>query len=202
MRFAPARYDGELFCGTNYRMSELEAAVDVVQLAKTPDHRRALPRGQAEHSGQAAHLPRDHAADDSTTWRARVGYLLRFFPQTQGAGAQDRGRAQGRGPRCRHAPRGRRRPTGTWLGHMFPITGQRGPTAENCPFACPIYRERGGQVEYKRGDWPVAEDLFERVVSVPLNQWYTPEDCQIIADTLNTVFARYCTADEGATRWL
>ena len=33
-RFAPPRYKGELFCGTNYRMSELEAAVDVVQLRK------------------------------------------------------------------------------------------------------------------------------------------------------------------------
>ena len=33
-RFAPPRYPGELFSGTNYRMSELEAAVDVVQLGK------------------------------------------------------------------------------------------------------------------------------------------------------------------------
>ncbi|HUW61505.1 MAG TPA: aminotransferase class V-fold PLP-dependent enzyme, partial [Candidatus Bathyarchaeia archaeon] len=31
-RFAPPRYDGELFCGTNYRMTELEAAMDNVQL--------------------------------------------------------------------------------------------------------------------------------------------------------------------------
>ena len=30
VRFAPPRYKGELFCGSNYRMSELEAAVDVV----------------------------------------------------------------------------------------------------------------------------------------------------------------------------
>ena len=36
-RFAPPRYEGELFCGTNYRLSELEAAVDVVQLQKMPE---------------------------------------------------------------------------------------------------------------------------------------------------------------------
>jgi len=34
VRFAAPRYDGEIFCGTNYRMSELEAAVDVVQLKR------------------------------------------------------------------------------------------------------------------------------------------------------------------------
>ncbi|MCJ7751808.1 MAG: aminotransferase class V-fold PLP-dependent enzyme, partial [Armatimonadetes bacterium] len=33
-RFAPPRYEGELFPGTNYRMSELEAAVDAVQLRR------------------------------------------------------------------------------------------------------------------------------------------------------------------------
>jgi 8-amino-3,8-dideoxy-alpha-D-manno-octulosonate transaminase len=33
-RFAPARYEGELFVGTNYRMSDLEATVDLVQLGK------------------------------------------------------------------------------------------------------------------------------------------------------------------------
>src|SRR5699024_9697665 len=36
-RFALPRYEGELFVGTNYRMSELEAAVDIVQLQKLPD---------------------------------------------------------------------------------------------------------------------------------------------------------------------
>ncbi|MCJ7823028.1 MAG: aminotransferase class V-fold PLP-dependent enzyme, partial [Armatimonadetes bacterium] len=36
-RFAPPRYEGELFPGTNYRLSELEAAVDLVQLRKLDD---------------------------------------------------------------------------------------------------------------------------------------------------------------------
>ncbi|MDP6125246.1 MAG: aminotransferase class V-fold PLP-dependent enzyme, partial [Candidatus Latescibacteria bacterium] len=35
-RFGPPRYEGELFVGTNYRLSELEAAVDVPQMAKLP----------------------------------------------------------------------------------------------------------------------------------------------------------------------
>ena len=36
-RFAAPRYEGELFSGTNYRLSELESAVDVIQLGKMPD---------------------------------------------------------------------------------------------------------------------------------------------------------------------
>jgi 8-amino-3,8-dideoxy-alpha-D-manno-octulosonate transaminase len=199
-RFAPARYDGELFCGTNYRMSELEAAVDVVQLAKTPETVKRF------HGVKLSILEKLHAFREITPQplndvAGEIGYLLRFYPQTKELGLKLVAalKEEGLEASTRPADAG---PDWHLASDMFIITDQRGPTAENCPFACPHYRAAGGQVSYKRGDWPVAEDLFERVVSVPLNQWYTPEDCQVVADTLNAVFARYCTADDQAAKWL
>ena len=55
---------------------------------------------------------------------------------------------------------------------------------------------------YARGDCPVADDLFDRVVIVMLNQWYTVEDCRNIAAGINKVLSAYCTEDAGARPWI
>jgi len=80
-RFAPERYPGEIFSGTNYRMSEIEAAIDVVQLRKARTvvarfHRvkqRVISRLKtfAEITPQKTNDP-----------AGEVGYTLRFFPDT------------------------------------------------------------------------------------------------------------------------
>jgi dTDP-4-amino-4,6-dideoxygalactose transaminase len=85
---------------------------------------------------------------------------------------------------------------------MFPITLKQGATEEGCPFECPLYREQGGNVDYARGDCPVADDLFNRVISISLNQWYTDEDCRNVARGINKVLSALCTEDGEATKWL
>ena len=77
-----------------------------------------------------------------------------------------------------------------------------GATPDNTPFDNPAYHERGGQIAYAKGDCPVADDLFNRNISIPLDQWYSPEDCRNIARGVNKVLSAYCTADAGATPWL
>ena len=47
----------------------------------------------------------------------------------------------------------------------------------------------------------MADDLFDRMVTISLNQWYTPADCRNTADALNKVFSAYCTEDPEATPW-
>ena len=86
--------------------------------------------------------------------------------------------------------------------YMFAITTKSGTTKEGCPFACPTYRAKGGNVNYARGDCPVADDLFDRVLTVSLNQWFSAKDCRNIAGALNKVLSAYCTPDPGATKWL
>ncbi|HMN31478.1 MAG TPA: hypothetical protein PKE45_25235, partial [Caldilineaceae bacterium] len=64
------------------------------------------------------------------------------------------------------------------------------------------YQERDGQVDYQKGLCPVADDLFDRSVAIPLNQWYAPEDCDAIAAGINKVLAAFCSPDPKAASWV
>ena len=81
VRFAPERYDGELFCGTNYRMSELEAAIDVVQLrrmkATVNRFRKVKQRVLARLKTYSEIVPQK--LNDPG---GEVGYCLKFFPES------------------------------------------------------------------------------------------------------------------------
>ena len=199
-RFGPERYKGELYCGTNYRMSELEAAVDVVQLrradATVKRFRTVKHRVLRRLKTYKEIVPQKLNSPDG-----EVGYLLRFFPETlelgqrivtalqaEGVGAGMRGKST--------------EPDWHIYRYMFPVTLQGAPTDVKCPFECPVYTQRGGKAGYKSGDCPVADDLFDRVISIGLNQWCTAKDCRSIADGINKVLDAYCTEDPKATAWM
>jgi 8-amino-3,8-dideoxy-alpha-D-manno-octulosonate transaminase len=80
-RFAPPRYEGELFVGTNYRMSELEAAVDVVQLGKMPAVAERF-RGVKRRILAELNTYREIVPQRLNDADGEVGYNLRFFPET------------------------------------------------------------------------------------------------------------------------
>jgi len=48
----------------------------------------------------------------------------------------------------------------------------------------------------------VADDLFDRGISIGLNQWYTAKDRKNIAAAINKVLSAYCTEDSGARPWI
>jgi hypothetical protein len=48
----------------------------------------------------------------------------------------------------------------------------------------------------------VADDLFDRMISVGLNQWLTARDCRNIATGINKALAAYCTEDPRARTWM
>ncbi|MCK4375146.1 MAG: aminotransferase class V-fold PLP-dependent enzyme, partial [Candidatus Brocadiae bacterium] len=190
-RFAPPRYEGELFCGTNYRMSELEAAVDVVQLKKMP---AAVKRFRTVKQRILKRLEtyKEIVPQKLNDPDGEVGYNLRLFPRTVDLGRQivEALNAEGigcwmRGPNAS--------PDWHQYSYMYPVTLKRGPTHVDCPFQCPVYLELGGNVQYSRGDCPVADDLHDRGINVGLNQWYTAADCRNIAGGINKVLSAYCT---------
>ncbi len=200
VRFAKPRYKGELFCGTNYRMSELEAAVDVVQLGKMPAivkrfrtvKHRILKRLKTyrEIEPQLLNDP-----------EGEVGYTLRFYPQTIELGRRIVAALQAENISA--GMRGDKAAPDWHVYHsMFPVTYKTGPTEDNYPWEDPLYLQRGGSVEYNRGDCPVADDLFDRCISVRLNQWYNAQDCRNIAKGINKVLSAYCTEDPEAQPWL
>jgi len=199
-RFAPPRYEGELFCGTNYRMSDLEAAVDVVQLQKMP---AVVKRFRAVRTRVLKRLKtyRQIVPQRLNDPAGEVGYLLRFFPATIDLGVKicEALRAEGIGAGTRG-----KRPRPDWhiYAYMYPIMTEPGPANPNCGFDCARYRSAGGRVRYARGDCPVADDLFDRVVNVGLNQWYSAKDCRNIANGINKVLSAYCTEDPDAAKWI
>jgi dTDP-4-amino-4,6-dideoxygalactose transaminase len=199
-RFAAPRYKGELFSGTNYRMSELEAAVDVVQLHKM---RATVRRFRAVKQRILKRLKSFREAKPQVLNDAdgEVGYCLRFYPETLDLSERIAEALRAEGVSC--WARGRRGgPDWHQYSFMYPVILRQGPTKPDCPFDCPLYEAAGGKARYARGDCPVADDLFDRVVTVSLNQWYTAADCRHIADGINKVLSAYCTPDAGGGRWL
>ena len=168
VRFAEPRYDNELFPGVNYRLSELEAAIDTVQLDKLPHiveryrHNHARVRRQLQTFPHVT--PRRSNDPDGD-----IGMEMRFYPRDVELGqrlltalkAEGVGAAM-RGPDAAF--------DWHYYAHMLPLTESR--TADRIG----------------RGDCPVADDLFERSIRVSVNQWYTEADCDHLAQALNKVF--------------
>ncbi len=199
-RFAPPRYEGELFSGTNYRMSELEAAVDVVQLGKLS---AVVGRYHAVKMSILNQLQtyQEIVPQKLNDPKGEIGYLLRFYPQTFELGQKIVEALKAEGISC--GIRGENaRPDWHVYTDMFPIVLKTGATPDDAPFDDPLYRERGGQIAYTRGDCPVADDLFNRNISLHLDQWYSPQDCRNIAAGINKVLTAYCTEDANAIPWL
>ncbi len=84
------------------------------------------------------------------------------------------------------------------VGNMgFGITLKTGTMPNDQPF-----NDSSQALDYSRGLCPVADDLFALMVSIGLNQWYSPNDCHCIAHGINKVLAAYCTQDNNAHRGL
>lgn len=198
-RFAPPRYEGELFNGVNYRMSELEAAVDVVQLAKLDAIVNRFHGVKMRILDQLDRY-REIVPQKLNDVAGEIGYVLRFFPASHVLSAKIVTALRAEGIAC--GTRGTTpRPDWHLYSDMLPITLKGGTMAADTPFDLPQYRARGGHVHYQRGDCPVADDLYNRGVTIPLNQWYAPEDCDQIARGINKVLSAYCTRDQQATPW-
>jgi hypothetical protein len=130
-----------------------------------------------------------------------VGYLLRFYPATFELGEKLVAALKAEGVSCSmRGPGGG--PDWHQYSYMYPVTLKTPPAAGCSPFTDPRYLARGGGVEYRRGDCPVADDLYNREVRVSLDQWYSPEDCDAIAAGINKVLSAYCSADATAAKWL
>ena len=199
-RFGPPRYEGELFVGTNYRLTELEAAIDLVQLGKLDQvvrRYRNVSRRIRRQLGRYQEITPQKINDSA----GAIGYLLRFFPETcelsrkvadalnaEGIGAGTRGRG--------HAP--------DWhmARYMFPIILRTGHIPGGSVFEDPRYLARGGHAEYKPGQCPVAEDLFAREVAVGFDQWWSEDDCDRVAAGINKVLSAYVTKVAGKGAWM
>lgn len=181
-RFAPARYEGELFIGTNYRMSDLEATVDLVQLGKLSG---IVGRYRANHLRVAEQLGtfREITPQKVNDREGLIGYQLRFFPATHELRADVVAALRAEG-----VPASSRGPLNN--NHDWHVASEM----------LPLIDTFGTATRYDQ--CPVADDLYRREIAVSIDQWWTENDCDAVAAGINKVFGAYCTADENATPWL
>ena len=180
-RFAPARYPDELFIGTNYRMSDLEATVDLVQLDKLEGivqrHRDNYLRITSQLCAVEEIRPQKINDRDGL-----IGYQLRFFPQTHQLREKLVTALQAEG-----VPAGTRGPNA-------------GPDWHLSQDMYPIINTLGAVTRYDQ--CPVSTDLYQREIKISIDQWWTDRDCDAVAAAINKVLNAYCTPSDDALPWL
>ena len=200
-RFASEVYPGEIFPGSNYRMSELEAAVDLVQLGKLDDVARRIRKVSQRIRGRLGGYREiaPQKINDADGW---LGYMISFFPATVELSQKVAAalQAEGIGARCR----GTERPLDWhYYAEMLPVVLKQGHTPGGSVFADPRYRAAGGrEPEYAPGTCPVADDLWGRGVYVWVDHWWSEEDCDAVVAGIDKVLSAYCTKDADGGSWL
>lgn len=180
-RFAPARYEGELFVGTNYRMSDLEATVNLVQLDKLDGIVRRHHDNYVRITSQLQAV-REITPQKINDRDGLIGYQLRFFPQTQELREQVTAALRAEG-----VPASSRGPNA-------------GPDWHLCQDMYPLINTFGAVTRYDQ--CPVSADLYQREIRISINQWWSERDCDNVAAGINKVLNAYCTASEDALPWL
>lgn len=197
-RYARERQPGELFCGQNYRMSELEGAVDLpqfkkmnAQLARWNAAKRGVVNALKHFKGVTPQAVRDYDGE--------IGNSLVFFAldppmavkiaealNAEGVGCYTRG---GKGARDWHL-----------YAYWEHILEQKTATDEGCPFTCPYYE--GPLPDYSPDMCPRTIDLLDRAVFIGVDQWWTPSDSAKVAAGINKVLGAFCEVEDRPAGWV
>ena len=186
-RYAKERRPGELFCGQNYRLSEMEGAANLVQLKKTKAQAKRYNTNVRRIIARLEEL-RDTRLRRSNDPMGDVGYTIILFAKDSATAGQiaEALRAEGLSAGARGTKSSR-----DW--HIYKywehILEQKTATPEGCPFTCPYHN--APLPEYSEDMCPNSLDLLDRAVYVYLDQWWTAGDCRQVASAINKVCGVY-----------
>lgn len=179
-RCAPPRYEGELFPGGNYRASELESTINIVQLGKLDG---IVKRTNAVWKRILTQLipVREIRPRTINDHEGEIGYQINLFPQTHELGEKVVTALKGEGVSAfKRARTGS--PDNHFCGDMYALKS--------------AFKPHSGEDRC-----PVAADLFRRGVIISVNQWWNERDCDDVAGAINKVLEAYCTPDNNAKAW-
>ncbi|NLZ56491.1 MAG: DegT/DnrJ/EryC1/StrS family aminotransferase [Clostridiaceae bacterium] len=185
-RFAEQRYEGELFCGSNFRMSELTGAVMLAQLqrldglnARMRDHQHRIIEQIKNTKGIKVRPCYDAEGD--------TGICLMFYLDSKDKVEPfvDALKAEGvnaAGVFNAGIP--------DWhiYAHWKHVIDKKTPTEVNCPYDCP-YHTKAEPVEYAPDMNPNTLEYLGRVVHLDIPPQMSDEDCDMIAKAINKVAA-------------
>jgi len=180
-RYAEERREGELFCGENYRMSEMQGAVALAQIRKLEGYVSRLQTAKrkvrdriVERDGISLRRQPDPDGDAST-------YIVMFAPTAQSAvGIMEAMRERGvrAGGRIDQTVR-------DWhvYSHWDHILEQKTVTEEGCPFTCAYYE--GTLPDYGPHMCPRTLDLLSRSMHMAVSEDWTEDEAERIAGGIN-----------------
>lgn len=186
-RFAKERRPGELFCGENYRMSELQGAVALAQVHKVKERIRRWRRNKQRIMSQLR-LPEGVALQRSNDPEGEAAYTLTLFaPDKRSAVVLSEAiAAEGVGSGSVYSDRIRDWHIYNYWEH---ILEHKTATSEGCPFTCPYYEAPLPQ--YSADMCPRTLDLLSRAVRVAIPTHWEERDCDLVAAAINKVLAAY-----------
>jgi len=187
-RYAPERFPGELFCGQNYRMSELEGSVILVQLKKTKAQAERYNANMRRILSEVKRF-KNVKPRRSNDPNGDVGNNLVFFAETPELAGKLAAALEAEGVHT-WARGGKTSRDWHIYAYWEHILEQKTATPEGCPFTCPYYK--GKLPEYSVDMCPNTLDFVNRALNVSVDQWWNLEDCRDVAKAINKVFSVYC----------
>lgn len=182
-RYAKERSDGELFCGENYRMSELEGAVSLVQIRKAGKMfdgyrkaKRRIKEAIEKFPGLSFRRLTDKEGD--------TGICLVMFLQDA-----DKARRAIKYLKAEGVPAGGVFDSKIRDWHIYyyweHILDMKTVSEDGLPWSGVPKQELP---KYSRDMCPQALDLLSRAIIVDIDYNYSNEDCDAIAHGINKVF--------------
>jgi len=192
-RFGEERYQGELFCGVNYRMSELTGAVMLAQFRKLDGLLALLKKNQHMIldglKGIQDITPRPVSDPDGDIGLCIIFYLddpdkvPAFTAALQAEGVAATGRS-----RIAASDTTKQQNMPDW--HVYDswdhVINRGTPTPEGCPYTCPLYKGDAPS-RYSKTMAPKTLEYLNRSVHLDVPAQMTEEDCRMIVKGVKKV---------------
>jgi dTDP-4-amino-4,6-dideoxygalactose transaminase len=181
-RFAPPEFEGEIFFGVNFRMSELTGAVALAQFGKLQRilggmrrNKKLIKDGIRGMKGLEMREVTDEAGDTAIClvfYLPTAGQVEGFVQALQAEGVEAGGIYNKGVP--------------DW--HIYPhwkmLIEKMMPTRKGCPFNC---AQSGAVPEYKVDDCPRTMEWLGRSVHLDIPPQMTESDCAQVAEAIRKV---------------
>lgn len=183
-RFGSERYEGELFCGVNYRMSELTGAVMLAQLGKLDTLLSQMRAAKNRIKDQIKDIPgitfrklNDAAGDTAICLMFSLDDASKVGPFADALKAEgvDAAGVFNKGIPDWHI-----------YSHWKHVIEQKTPTSEGCPYACPHYKGDAPS-KYSSDMCPRTTAILAKMVHLDIPAQLSNEDCDMIAQGIRKV---------------
>ncbi len=185
IRFAEERYEGELFCGENYRMSEVSGAILLAQLNKLESllfrmrrNQKIILDGIKEISKIQARRRHDDNGD--------VGVCVIFYLEENKLVQPFVEALKSEGVEC-SGIYNKGIPDWHIYAHWKHLLEKKAPAKYGGPWNHPIYKEKGGNAEYSTDMCPNVLRYLAKSVHIDVPPQMSIEDCEMIVKAIKKV---------------